>query len=285
MPYSYTVESVERQPWAVVARNAVLRPILGLPKLRFDEDDVQGYFNRVFGYWSNRLATLKVVGWAPIQTPSLYATMLNCPPFGVRTDRFRRPCRRHRICPFCYARQVCIEPWFYVRFGCYRTLLFHEVRRGERVRVEPLDCPLLEFSSKIDYERPKGKLKYVLADVNRHRHDEVKSVAARGAFVNQSIEVFPEYIRLHRRGLILSAHGQELEPTENRRVWFHPRITHKVLVEALGRVCRYPVRMLRGDAAEVAAVLRALEGVKMAVSYGCFRNSQARAAEMRQLSR
>jgi hypothetical protein len=286
------LSSVSKARWAATARNAIFRPLLGLREVR--DAEFQEHFARLQKQWSARLHSLSAEGWAPLQDPGRFKHLLFCSPFGVQTSGRRWPCHAAHLCPYCFARQMVITPFFNVVWGCYGTLRHYENVGGKRVPHLPREGGrLIEFSTKIVFKRPIRSMEPIISRLRDDRQVEIARVQYQGAFVIQMLEPFPDHVCLHRRGLIL-CHGDQqrvwdLPPTkrrdhriESRLVRHHSVISRRVIGEAIARVCRYPAQLFRGDAFDVAAVLTALEKTKVLSHYGLFRNKGIRCASAQQ---
>ena len=103
---------------AVCARQAVLYPLVQ-PLLRGaapgDRNNSRVQYAKLISLWRKRVRVLNGVGkWSPIHNGNIahrkvsFRSISNCPPFGVQLADYPYTCRRARICPMCYARQIVI---------------------------------------------------------------------------------------------------------------------------------------------------------------------------------
>lgn len=277
----YRVTGVNSSYWSLAARYAVLRPILNVADV--GDEACPHLLDKLRTAWCSRIGSLHAADWEPVQDHRTFLGLRACPPFGVKTDTRGRPCGFARVCPFCYARRNVFEPFFRMVWGCYGTLQGFVQEGDKQEHVKPLDATLIEFSTALVFTRPEAAVPEIVRYLEVDRRVEVDQVQCHGAVVIHTIEAFPEHYVLYRRGLILVPHDQELDPMPDTTVTVHRQVNRKVLAESLGRVARYPARMIHGRAADTLAIMAATERVKLLLHYGNFRNraerEQAPAAE------
>lgn len=229
--------------------------------------------------WQKRLADLKAAAWGPLAKESHHCFMRNCPPFGVLTHKITsKPCKRTRVCPFCYARQTVLEMFLFFERELYGgTDPASRVARLEgRQLVEfhvDRACDLRPFPGEargpkiLDYGR-----RLRVRVLNEHRQDELRLCGAKTGAVLYRLEPFTSKLRLVRSGILLTSQavpdyfGTKYGP--NDKIIKYDRVDKHLLAEVVGRVCRYPRQMLIAPAEDVVALLRGLQNARLLSFYG-----------------
>lgn len=267
-------------------RSAVLTPLLGLEWQTGDAGVVWG-MEEVRAMWRARLASLREAGWPPVRESADFKYMVNCPPFGVFTDRPKmRTCKRAAVCPFCYARLYVFEAYTYLEQVLYGTTDPYEP--GTKKNRRPLfdDHVLLDYRFAADVRSANWGRGGVLSDacprtkayMRKYRAAEARALKPLAAAVLHRVAPDRDADKLvvYKGGVALTKASAMPPPLAElygrpRCRWAVTRADKKGLYEALGRAFAYPRYLMTGPADVVAAVLVGMAGSHMLASYGSHR--------------
>lgn len=196
----------------------------------------------------------------------------NCPPVGVTTIprddqdyRFERPCRLTMICPFCWCRRYVEQ--IYTRF--YSALFEYKKRRPELWLVTT------EFSIKRrSAQCVKAQAKHIMAEelIEQSEGAVTLYLAEPTASYRRPFRMIQRVLAVVDKGGICAKTLCDQRWTKRTKV---REATPMELVHAVGRVARYPSKMLLGDQDKVK---RLLDGFtpsrRMMEFYGCLRGSK-----------
>jgi hypothetical protein len=269
-------------------RDAVLKPLDDLQVFdspdRDRDDAVVASLVRVRELWQQRVLELRDEGtWRyvnPLRDIDVERTvqyLCNCPPINVVTQNFARACCQMLICPFCYGRRHVADAYGKMERYLYPSTEVEAQPRKDAGR-------LVAFLSRRRFSVPGAayepstvrdvwcpKLKRLLKSIRRQ---EVDAARAHHGVVLARVAPGGEHIQLHRGGLLLTHEKvtrEQLLLTETDFFMVYENPTKKSLADAVGKVMRYPVAMLRGDnVAMVAALLEGLRYGRFFCSFGKF---------------
>ena len=109
---SFRVEFVPNRYRDIVARNAVLYPLVNFDKrTRQTDSRIIAATRKVVEMWRARTLNLRDHGWVTAQGDSSDGAkpvdyMRNCPPSWISTQPRTRTCKAWHVCPFCWGRMV-----------------------------------------------------------------------------------------------------------------------------------------------------------------------------------
>jgi hypothetical protein len=240
----------------------------------FTPKRAQENWDRIRELWHARLTGLRKAGWGPLQSDAAWIFMRNCPPFGVLTGKFMHLCHRTKLCPFCWGRHALLV---FVR-ACRVLYPKGEHKRGH----EPyLGMRAIEFCREYNFPRgtaeadPKAVAALIIAERNAEVNQihEPNAVAPLGSFVQHSVAIYDDHVRMCRRGLIITHSKIKLRGGKGLRVEPHEAPSRKVLAEAVGTVCTYPKQQLYcpGEALRVFLDVAREAGLRMSSFQGRMR--------------
>ncbi len=253
--------------------------------------DIQARMDALRKRWQARIYGLAAVGWEAAGDRKKLTYLANCPPFGVKTDIVSRCCRRVRVCPFCYARDVVLEAFLHMELAMYGSL-DHLVRTGETPTFrEPLnpDLKLVSFSY-----RPKAApvRKLLTPEVVRDeccprvrrfvrcdRRLEVQGAAPVAAVVMHRVWLDNNTVRVSRGGVMLTTRTEQpaflkkLYEAGEAAKWTVHEQHKKCLASAVSAAFPYPRAMLSSDPAATVAMIDALGDTRMFAKFGRVTNS------------
>lgn len=271
--------------------------------------------------WRARMVALRRQGWMRFADPTDWWFGVNCPPVSVLTNKYDlRPCREYQVCPFCWCRYYVQQLYLameYAFYGTNRISWLDPALKGCE-KYEPLFSDLVVTTNTWWYPVKDWSLEEILGTIKTERYarrplrrkprfgDENRATPNEpplpnvGNFTLNTVEPgtrekddhWPFWRRMERNVYIICP-GENDPPKEIS----HPSVDCTRTVRRLfsggrtelglaaGLACAYPVGMMRGPAAMVAAVMEARHGVQMSSYTGVLRNRQRRKRAQKELGR
>lgn len=269
--------------------HAVLTPVLGNGWRAQARYGVCDALDKLRDLWAIRIQGLQAAGWEPAESRLAYTYLLNCPPFGVKTDRMdARSCKRSLICPFCYARNIVFEAFIYLEQVLYGTTDPRTPDGHIRRSLYP-DMNLIEFKlpiginaerlppwnpASITLDHCKKLIDHMRFENGFHRRTEVRDLRVLAAAV--SYKVYPKNSQMlgaYRCGVIITPdEGFPPKLAEYYALkggtWTVRRTNKQDLCKAIVGAFAYPKQLMRAPAWEVVAMLNGLRRVHMFSLYG-----------------
>jgi len=276
----WTFGVVPRRLVDEVQLQAVLYPLTGrlgarnMP-LADEEQIIRESTALLVDLWRSRLSSLTELGWVPDPgSPNSATYCRNClPTFATATPRTRTCCRRY-ICPFCWARWV-RSVWLNIekafpkpaKNGDSAIFPFHLVEHYHTLTVPPLPDDAVNWN-------PVTWIGAYVKELVSYRGEAIRRIQAPGAFSLTTVEPVRRGWRIRHRRLYKVAADYEIEEDTLRGyVTRHERPSKTVIAKTVGRVCRYPRCLLRGDPERVFEWLTARQHfpTRLAAAFGAFR--------------
>jgi hypothetical protein len=263
-------KAVRRRYQAYVQRRAVLWPLMG--RRSMSPDKVCEDVTKLHNWWRTKVTALYNEGIEMIPTPGKMQFARNCPPTIIVTHGgvTARPCRLMHICPWCHSREAeslydQLASYLPARNATAKPLNLLEV--SARRVMTPQDAGKLLTPHLIDWKRPVAQVLKKLPN-------------ALGAYYAVNIE--PRMTRGKRNKWLFSYHVLAVMPDSEfpadldnglRQCRLSTVISRKQLIPVIGRVCKYPVGLLRCEAPLVAMALNARKNIRCKASTGCLRGT------------
>lgn len=284
-----------------VQRIAVLYP---LRDVAVNTDDVAHKTQELINQWRARIGTLTDIGWlAESKKAHTASYMRNCTPAFVTAYPTTRACGQRLICPSCYARWV-RKIWERLDAELMpaedtgvatretrgltlpRTMSRQTVQRRTPGYFHLIERRHTFYRPVIDEQAPdltvEQYLSILLRNIQHQRSETVQLVDPVGAFMYTTIEPVrrgTSWKIQHRQLFKLTpdqAFPEKLVTNVNGYVNRHDlqSIDRDDLVQIIGRVCHYPVKMMTGDPLRVLQLMYVREYVKFRSNMGfrSFRN-------------
>src|SRR5262245_47011255 len=202
----------------MAATGAVLAPLCGLKNVTFPPR--LETVHALIALWRVRVKLFGEAGLPIAQKPFDAAYLANCPPLAFARDRSgRRPCKRSRICPFCYALDV--------------EILYENVLRA----INRLDSPpKLFLCVQRQFGRPEN-----LDGLLRELGDKVPTGRGRIQHANVSVGNQPGTLAIRHAAIVADPTGWL--PGDHWEI----RLKPFELAQAVAWLAPYPVHYLCGD--------------------------------------
>lgn len=255
-----------------VQRLAVLYP---LTRYCRSLSNVRTNTKRLVKIWRARVHALAKCGWPADATPLHTQYMRNCCPTFTFTEPRTRCCTRQVVCPFCYARWVRDVwerisksfnppvtdtpgrefPYHLVEFFCGYVRPYTEDNLDEAAYLQKiLNENVAMRKSVVDRLNPLGAMMYDTIEPTK-----------KGWYIRSRhlLKIAPDHVLPAVYGTVPGSSMLRIE-----------RPTRKLLLRAVARVCRYPTRLLTGDAAHTALLLdvRQRFSIPMSTHFRSFRS-------------
>jgi hypothetical protein len=298
-PYSnFIFRNIPVTPLAQAMKYSLIHPFTTPHSADFLFEDVavKSALRDIQQGWRKTVTDLQSLGWAEMSGAG-WRVAVNCPPiFSICPTKSNRRCHKYLICPFCWANQIAAETFLRLEFDLYGTTRSLRLTASEELssKVEPLSVDIVEVirTDLVSKDRTAAELVQT-AHAGRSAFRDT-FVNMRGALSLSTLEPAAVGWKLIRRLLIVvpkdfsdAAIPQE---DDNIRVRRHrEELTREKLAAIVGRVCAYPVGLLRGDVDRVREILQARKGSrknannnlrgtspKLMGFYGKLRNKQER---------
>ena len=290
----------------VIQRMTTLYPLRGIGTT---DAQVKAKVRELHEQWRARVGSLTTAGWEPSQGARAQHSILyarNCLPTFVLTNRKTRPCKNRLLCPFCYARWT-REVWQAIdgNFPApdpIEEIAEAESEAGRELRsimpdddVEDREHHTTVFRFHLverhhTFYRPvvagDNTLAHTLAgllqDIENQRKNVVRLVDPVGAFIYTTLEPTDDCRewKIHHRQLYKMIpeqdFPQEIADNTTGSVTRFERPTRRVILSATARACRYPIKLMTGDAERTLQLLdvRRRSNFRGHARFRSFRNSR-----------
>lgn len=254
------------------ATRAVLRPLLS--EEEYLNGDIVSMQQTLHAMWCARLAELRDFGWRVVRDPERFHYACNCTPFGLYLTTRSKFCT-FVFCPNCWGRTRDIQGYDKFVRACFN---------GDD-RYARKGLYLAEFKWEERLPRVKGIIKSVLPRLKDehsrwHRCWEVEHIPNVGGMVLHNFIPMPDCTMYVRRGLLLirskkpqvNEGGEEIIQPKGFSLWNVDLKYRYHVRDAVARVCRYPVRLMRCPVEDLGAFIWSVEGAKLMSFYGRLRD-------------
>jgi hypothetical protein len=265
------------------ARAAVLGPLIAHYRTKELADCYA-----VRALWRKRVTVLTKAGYAALTEPNLglkVRYLRNCPPFGVETEDYARPCHRYLACPWCWGRSVALDAFQHLErllYASYKEVdppggvrLVAFVTTHVRERLKPVDRQ--QWMEELFALFAEGGRARRIVTGMRIRSVEREALAADASYIAHRIGFAKEgqRVEMERCGLVLTreevaedaykrrvaadlkGHDYSVRPHAVRVYDLGPP-TRRALWQGVRKALSYPRSMLYHDPLLVAAVLNGL---------------------------
>jgi hypothetical protein len=201
--------------------------------------------------WRLAASKLKKEGWEPMQGVNVqYAR--NCPPLGCTTDQTGRPCKKGKLCPFCWGRRIVYKVYHRVHDAAFAT-------KGSTSSKPELD--VMEFAYTGNFDTVED----AIGDIAKNRTSERDQVQHLGSAVVITVVPKEVGVMVRRRGILVAPRGTGTPDNKNGCRWTLPGVIDKsYLAKCVGYATRYPEELMREkDLARTIEFLTALDGVRL----------------------
>lgn len=224
--------------------------------------------------WRVRLCVLQRHGWSPIavqgakvgetfsdKDPAYIAAchklqyLRNCPPFGVKPKVQARRCKRMRVCPMCYARDIVFNAYQSAEWLLHRTAIGCE--HGKDLQAVVIRKEVVRPARMLTSKGMRAAGQNLLYD-----YDLVKAIAW-GGFANITIEPAkdPANVLIRRSTLIIlpaTNMAAQSEWVDHPEIRFAINPNRQDLGKLVGWGFPYPTGMITGDPALTVKILDAM---------------------------
>jgi hypothetical protein len=271
----FDIKDVQKRSLDMCQRNAVLYPLAGKkPPTEESSKWITWAMHRLVKQRRARISDLRTAGWeAPARHN--WTWIMNCPPFSVHTGQSMRCCRYVHFCPFCWAREVVGDAFERVQRFYYQRNA--NGKRERRPRSE--EYHLIEHTLRAEHTRRNRGVAELIQKLQPQlpppRHRRAQETGAIRMF---TIEPGTDCWVVKRRSLVLvrSDYPSGDHKSDSRvKVTFrrHTSLNLKILAGAVGRVFRYPVKLMRADSDDVLEIIQARRHGRLYGHYGQLRGS------------
>lgn len=234
-----------------------------------------------------QLCRLRETGWAPLAADKQFGFVMNCPPYGVLTDRRGlKPCTMPHLCPFCWCR-------YYVGTTHQRfaRVLFPPGQDSPQVELHEYIAtwvyPFADYSldhviTKLQNNFKTRKIREPAGATSMLVFD-VTEVGWRASFRQLSIRPNrPRDFQYPPLPYLPDESPKSVRSLRRTRLWYEageeaPATPSQILVAAIGRLAKYPEGLLYGNAARIRELQEGLyrHHVRSITSFGKIRGRLA----------
>lgn len=257
-----------------VARLAVLYPLVVRAKNVTAEELIEAAF-RLLKMWRGRLAAFREAGYAKLQNDDNYFMARNCWPemFGM-PHIYRGQARRCKLaaCPWCYARKV--RRLFRAIYDNMRKFKCKILASCHQKHIS-----IVDFDSNPNiYKYQDDAVRRIRSLIPRNRTDKPLGAHWEALIEPSPEELYLDMWRVTLRCIMLLRHDQDVDNFPVTHVGYPHEIFHDTLrvsdiVEAVGRIYRYPTGLMHESPDLAVAALIARENQRLSNYLGCFRGS------------
>lgn len=272
--YQFEITGV-RGRWRDRAARYALSSLTANKWISTDTDMIAMTQLEIIRAWRTRVRGLAAQGWELAQGAKPYFFLVNCPPVGVYTNITRRKtCQVAYICPFCWCRR-----YVHSAFDKLEAFYYDTVQEGPRPEH------LVEYTRRLSWDARKFRFELLLCLLHdqRLRRASHRELRPNGAFRLTVLsppdfrQPRPCWISEQRMLAVMPVEGYNL-PVEDveTEVVRHLAVNREILVQAVGRVCKYPRQLMYGPTNETVDLLNFLachggRGHRMSATYGKLR--------------